>query len=175
MATAKSKANKKSRAGTRGAWPPFDPADQGRAMDEIKILQGIIADQEGNRLKLRNWGISLLSILTVAFLSEDALRIHPLSYFVIAMAFVGLFYLLEIYHAVAEYRAMDRSRAVEDCLRQRRRAYHGPLIGISLIQRFKKGELKKIARLRRIYLPYLVMSSVILLTIVLKTISPPVK
>ena len=151
----------------------WNPADEELGWREFTMLQGMIRDQEQNRLQLRSWGISLVSLFSVAYLAPEIVEIPTVAYCGATLILVGLFFALEIYHAVAEYRLMNRSREVEECLRRRKWGYYGPMIGVTLIQRIQFAEFRKIARLRRIHLPYLVMSIGIALTAIARLVGIP--
>jgi hypothetical protein len=167
------KAAKKKKGPRKFRDKEWNPADQDLGWREFSMIQGMIRDQEQNRLQLRSWGISLVSLFTVAYLAPEIVEIPTAAYCGATLILVGLFFALEIYHAIAEYRLMERSREVEECLRRRKWGYYGPMIGVTLIQRIQFAEFKKIARLRRIHLPYLVMSIGIVLTAVAKLVGVP--
>ncbi len=101
------------------------------ALKEIEILNLAIARQEDIGLKIRGWCITLITALTIAFLSNELIT-NKETFFWITLFVIFLFYHIETLHRVAEIRAIRRSQRVEKIMRLGL-PYDGPDISRSLV------------------------------------------
>ncbi|HEV3319926.1 MAG TPA: hypothetical protein VG053_09420 [Solirubrobacteraceae bacterium] len=133
------------------------------ALDELHILAGIIERKEQVRLRQRNWIITAVSGLSIAFFS-DSHHISPSEYTAVTLATVVIFWLMETVYQHVEDRAIQRSRSLEELLRDGR-PYDGPLISESLSPRSLKDQLGYVARTflaPRVASPYLALVAVVI-------------
>jgi len=128
------------------------------ALDELHILAGVIERKEAVRLRQRNWVITAVSGLSIAFFS-DSTHIRPGEYAAVTLATVIIFWLMETVYQHVEDRAIQRSRHLEELLRDGR-PYDGPLISESLTPRPLKEQLQYVAQTflaPRVASPYLAL------------------
>jgi hypothetical protein len=126
------------------------------ALEELKILQSIIARQENNCMKLRGWAIGLVTALTVVFTSKDTLIVKS-EYILLACIMIALFLWLEVIYAVAGNRAIKRSIEVEEII-PKATGYKGPKIGANLKRKNTfRSQLDAFNNVR-IYVPYAVLA-----------------
>jgi hypothetical protein len=100
------------------------------ALDELQILAGVIERKEAVRLRQRNWVITAVSGLSIALFSKGV-DITAGDYAAVALATIVIFWLMETVYQHVEDRAIQRSRSLEETLREGR-PYDGPLISESL-------------------------------------------
>lgn len=100
------------------------------AFKELALLQSLIDRQEKNRLQFRNWYIGLLTATTIAFLSKDKF-LKNCDFLILGTGLTIIFAFLEVVYGITENRAIDRSLAVENQIRDGEN-YDGPKIGLSL-------------------------------------------
>ncbi len=100
------------------------------AFAEIKILNDIVSLQETVRQKIRNWAITLVSAVSVAYLSKD-IEISTHTYIIVCYSVLVLFLWADVIHRVAQSRAIKRTVQVEDCFSGQTQ-YDGPKIATSL-------------------------------------------
>jgi len=124
------------------------------ALEELKLVQAIITNQELVRLKIMGWGVAATIAISVAYLSEK-IDLPALSYLMLSVIIIGIFLWLDTVHRVAVDRAIERSGEIEECLRKEK-AYDGPKIGQSIS--VKNGIPYQLRSLKnvRVYGPYLV-------------------
>lgn len=133
------------------------------ALDELQILAGVIERKEAVRLRQRNWVVTVVSGLSIAFFS-DSRHIHPGEYVAVALATVMIFWLMETVYQHVEDRAIQRSRNLEELLREGR-PYDGPLISASLSPRSLTEQLRYVARTLlapRVASPYLALMAIVI-------------
>ena len=130
------------------------------ALEELKLVQAIINNQEQIRLKIMGWGVAATIAISVAYLSEK-IDLLPNSYLTLSVIIIGIFLWLDTVHRVAVDRAIERSGEVEESLRGER-AYDGPIIGKSVS--VKNGIPYQLRSLKnvRVYGPYLALSVAVL-------------
>ena len=130
------------------------------ALEELKLVQAIINNQEQIRLKIMGWGVAATIAISVAYLSER-IDLPPNSYLTLSVIIIGIFLWLDTVHRVAVDRAIERSGEIEESLRGER-AYDGPIIGKSIS--VKNGIPYQLRSLKnvRVYGPYLALSIAVL-------------
>lgn len=133
---------------------------------ELEIMQGIIARQEEMRMQCRNWYITIVTALTVAFFSKEV-SLGQRHYLLITLVLAASFLWLEVIHRVAEQRAMDRGLLIEQALRKEV-VYNGPSIGESFKDASTKGEQLKALNNIRLYATYLLLSLLAIIVSFLK-------
>lgn len=139
---------------------PADPPPI--ALDELRILAGVIERKEAVRLRQRNWAITVVSGLSIAFLSDSA-EIRTGAYVAVALATIAIFWLMETVYQHVEDRAIRRSRDLEEALREGRQ-YDGPLISESLSPRSVGEQLRYVARTffaPRVASPYAALTAIV--------------
>jgi hypothetical protein len=111
--------------------------DKDVAIEELKILQTIIHNQDIIFSRIRGWCVVVVGGISIGLLS-DKIQIPNAPYLAISTLIVFTFTWTEAIHRVAQKRAMTRSGDVESFLRGERE-YDGPLIRNSLnkTNRFK--------------------------------------
>jgi hypothetical protein len=128
------------------------------ALDELQILAGIIERKEAVRLRQRNWVITAVSGLSIALFSKGV-NVTASEYAAVALATIMIFWLMETVYQHVEDRAIQRSKKLEEILREGR-PYDGPLISESLSPRSLKEQLMYVARTffaPRVASPYLAL------------------
>lgn len=128
------------------------------ALDELQILARVIERKEAVRLRQRNWVITAVSGLSIALFSKSV-QIRPAEYAAVALTTIVIFWLMETVYQHVEDRAIQRSRRLEEILRQGQ-PYDGPLVSETLSPRSLGGQLKYIARTffaPRVASPYLAL------------------
>jgi hypothetical protein len=138
------------------------------ALDELRILAGVIERKEGVRLRQRNWVITAVSGLSIAFFS-DSHNIHPGEYAAVALATIAIFWLMETVYQHVEDRAIRRTRDLEELLRDGR-PYDGPLISDSLAPRSLQEQLQYVGRTflaPRVASPYVALIVIVIVFTVL--------
>lgn len=133
------------------------------ALDELQILAGIIERKEQVRLRQRNWVITAISGLSIAFFSDNS-HIHPAEYTAVALVTVVIFWLMETVYQHVEDRAIQRSLRLEELLREGL-PYDGPLISESLSPRSLEDQLRYVAHTifaPRVASPYLALVAVVI-------------
>lgn len=133
------------------------------ALDELQILAGVIERKEAVRLRQRNWVVTAVSGLSIAFFSSSR-GIRPGEYAAVALAMIVIFWLMETVYQHVEDRAIQRSRELEALLRERR-PYDGPLISESLSPRALDDQLRYVAHMflaPRVASPYLALIAIVI-------------
>lgn len=128
------------------------------ALDELRILAGIIERKEAVRFRQRNWVITAVSGLSIALFSKGV-NVTPGEYAAVAMATIVIFWLMETVYQHVEDRAIQRSRNLEEILREGR-PYDGPLISESLSPRSLQEQQTYVAKTflaPRVASPYLAL------------------
>lgn len=141
---------------------PKDAAPQ-VALDELQILAGVIERKEAVRMRQRNWVITAVSGLSIALFSKSV-DIHPCEYVAVAMATIVVFWLMETVYQHVEDRAIQRSKRLEEILRDGL-PYDGPLISESLSPRSLEEQLQYVARnffAPRVASPYLALVLIVI-------------
>lgn len=136
------------------------------ARDELQILAGIIERKEQVRLRQRNWVITTVSGLSLAFVSDNV-GLGRGEYLALALSSIMIFWLMETVYQHVEDRAIRRSRDLEQILREGR-PYDGPLISDSLSPR---GLVDQIGYVRRTFLAPRVASPYVALTLIVLAFS----
>ena len=125
------------------------------ALEELKLVQSIIHNQEQMRVKVVGWCIAIISAISIAYLSKK-LELPSNSYFGLSLAIVSIFLWLDTVHRVAVDRAIIRSGEIESFFRKEIE-YDGPKIGKSISVKngipYQFRSLKNV----RVYGPYLVL------------------
>lgn len=101
------------------------------AIDEMKILRDIAKHQEDQRLKIKGWLITLVTALSIAYLTKK-LSISALQYVGLSLLLSVLFLWLDVVFKVAQNRALKRCADVENYLRVGAGNFDGPLISVTL-------------------------------------------
>lgn len=96
------------------------------AIEELKILQSIIKNQDSIFSKIRGWCVVVVTGISGGFLSEK-IQLESAPYFAISVFIIFLFTWTEAVHRVAQMRAINRSGNVESYLRGELQ-YDGPQI-----------------------------------------------
>lgn len=133
------------------------------ALDELHILAGVIERKEAVRLRQRNWVVTGVSGLSIAFFSSAG-HIRPSEYAVVALATIMIFWLMETVYQHVEDRAIQRSRKLEEILREGR-PYDGPLISESLLPRSLGEQLRYVSRTffsPRVASPYIALVAIVI-------------
>jgi hypothetical protein len=133
------------------------------ALDELQILAGVIERKEAVRLRQRNWVITAVSGLSIAFFSNSH-GIQPGEYAAVTLATIVIFWLMETVYQHVEDRAIQRSRDLEALLREGR-TYDGPLISESLSPKSLDEQLRYVARTflaPRVASPYLALTVIVI-------------
>jgi uncharacterized membrane protein len=133
------------------------------ALDELQILAGVIERKEAVRLRQRNWVITAVSGLSIALFSRGV-DIHPPEYAAVALTTIVVFWLMETVYQHVEDRAIQRSRRLEELLRDSR-PYDGPLISESLSPRSLKEQTQYVSRnflAPRVASPYLALVLIVI-------------
>jgi len=125
------------------------------ALEELKLVQSIIHNQEQMRIKVVGWCIATISAISVAYLSQK-LNLPPKSYFSLSLIIILIFLWLDTVHRVAVDRAILRSGEIESFFRKEIE-YDGPKIGKSISVKngipYQFRSLKNV----RVYGPYLAL------------------
>jgi hypothetical protein len=114
------------------------------ALDELQILARVIERKEAVRLRQRNWMITAVSGLSIALFSKGV-DIRPGEYAAVTLATILIFWLMETVYQHVEDRAIQRSKRLEEILREGH-PYDGPLISESLSPRSVKEQATYAAR-----------------------------
>lgn len=134
------------------------------ALTELEILAKIIERKEQVRLRQRNWVITAVSGLTLAFVSDKS-HIDSSEYAAVTLATVTIFWLMETVYQHVEDRAIKRSRTLERILREGH-SYDGPLISESLSPRSPTEQLRYVRQTflaPRVASPYLALIVVVVI------------
>ena len=102
------------------------------ALEELKIFQKTISDHEDVFLKIRGWSITLVSAISVGYLS-DRISISYFEYVFLSLMIVVFFSWSEAIHRVAQTRAKNRSGEIEQAIRGEIE-YNGPSIRATFTQ-----------------------------------------
>ena len=125
------------------------------ALEEFKLVQSIINNQEQIRVKVVGWCIATISAISVAYLSKK-FQFSPGSYFAVSLTIIVIFLWLDTVHRVAVDRAIIRSGEIESFFRKEV-DYDGPKIGKSIS--VKNGIPYQLRSLKnvRVYGPYVAL------------------
>ena len=133
------------------------------ARDELQPLASIIERKEQVRLRQRNWVITIVSGLSLAFVSENV-GLGRGEYLALALSSIAIFWLMETVYQHVEDRAIRRSRDLEEILREGR-PYDGPLISESLAPRALGEQVAYVGRTflaPRVASPYMALTLIVL-------------
>jgi hypothetical protein len=86
-------------------------------LEELKLVQFIIHNQEQMRIKVVGWCIATISAISVAYLSLK-LNLPSKSYFSLSLIIILIFLWLDTVHRVAVDRAIFRSGEIERFFRK---------------------------------------------------------
>lgn len=127
------------------------------ALEELRLLESIIAKHDDLRAHMMNWAVGLVTALSAAYLSDKSGLDHW--GFLTVGAFVALlFFWMDAVYKVAQDRAIKRAALVEQHLRQLNekepQPYDGPRIGESLSPANTWKEQWYAASRIRLWFPY---------------------
>ena len=114
------------------------------ARQELDILAKIIERKENVRLRQRNWLITIVAGLGLAYLSSDS-RLSRAHFLLLVVFIVVIFWATETIYQNVEDRAIARFRDVERVLRDGH-AYIGPKISESLAPPGLRQQLEYLRR-----------------------------
>lgn len=100
------------------------------AMSELQLVQQVIQQHTELRNRIVAWSVTLNTAVIVA-LSSQTVHLPKERFLFVALMITLVFFWLDTVHKVTENRAIDRSNAIESCLRGEG-SYDGPQIGRSL-------------------------------------------
>lgn len=133
---------------------------QAIAIEELKLVQAIISNQENTRLKIMGWGVAAVVAISVSYLAERV-NMPPSSYLGPSVIIIGLFLWLDVIHRVSVDRAIERSATIEQYLRDGD-DYDGPKIGLSMsVSNGLSYQLNAVKNIR-VYAPYLALTGAVL-------------
>jgi hypothetical protein len=104
------------------------------AIEERKIIQDIIHNQEAIRMKLVGWCITIISGFTIALYSQNV-HLSSCKYLVFTLTVVLVFFLLDIVNRQVFFKMLKRSRAVEGMIQNSGSDYDGFKIEESMAQK----------------------------------------
>ena len=141
------------------------------ALEELRLLQGVIGQQDELASRFIRWAGTILLALAAFYLqplSEGAAsgagetsRIGPWTFFLLSTGVIVLLAWMSAIFRLAEHRAIDRAAEVEKFLRRPKKLeYDGPLIGKSLDETNCPKEQFKIVWTARISGPFLLLEMV---------------
>jgi hypothetical protein len=115
------------------------------ALEELKMLQAIIARQDEFKMKTKSWAVTVLAAITTLYLTGRP-PLKDLHFVVLSVLIVFAFLLVEGIYGATEALAENRVRKVEDVLRTSDpQSYDGPMIFDSLREKVTlRGVLKSI-------------------------------
>lgn len=104
-------------------------------LEELRLIQNIIAQQQDLRTRAVAWSVALNTGLIIARFS-DTIQLAAWVYLCVALLATALFFWLDTTYKVAEDRAIERSNQIEESIRTdpAATAYDGPKIGLSFIE-----------------------------------------
>jgi uncharacterized membrane protein len=124
------------------------------AMEELKLLEAIIARQDEFKSRTQNWAVTLVAALTAVYWTGQA-HIGPFQFLFIVCALSVAFMFFEAIFGSAESLAEDRVRLVEESLREPRAPkYDGPMICDSMRGKFTLSRAIRSIRYPRTWLLY---------------------
>jgi len=129
------------------------------ALEEWKIVQDVIHDQEEIRFKIKGWAVALISAISITFLSKK-INFSSAEYLFISVGIVLLFFWTDVIHRVAQDRSQKRTFDIE-CFLRRKTEYDGPKVSISLSRANTIKEQLRSAKHARVHFPYLVLLFII--------------
>ncbi|UCE59909.1 MAG: hypothetical protein JSU63_20995 [Phycisphaerales bacterium] len=100
------------------------------ALEELKLLQAIIARQDQMRFRIKTWATTIFSALSLALFTEK-IELSTSSFLLAALLVSGLFWALDAIYRTSEERAIRRAKVVEECI-ESAGPYKGPKIAASL-------------------------------------------
>lgn len=125
------------------------------ALEELKIIQDVIYDQEAIRFKIKGWAVALITAISIAFLSKK-INFSSTEYLFTSVGIVLLFFWTDVIHRIAQDRAQKRALNIERFLRGETE-YDGPKVSISLSRDNTIKDMLRSAKNVRVYFPYLVL------------------
>jgi len=132
-----------------------------KAFEELKIFQKSISDHDAAFNKIRGWSITLISAISVGYLS-DRLAISKLDYLSLSLMIVLFFSWSEAIHRVAQSRATKRTGEIERAIRGEIE-YTGPFIRKTFKQGNSFSDQVVAVRKPRFYVTYLSLVVIILI------------
>lgn len=120
------------------------------ALEEFRMIQTIIINHEALFDKIRGWCITLISAISVAYISDD-ISISAAPYIILSWFIIFFFAFTEAVHRVAHGRAMNRSEDVENQLSNNCLNYDGPKIRKSLKTGVTLPDLKEFSNKLRFW------------------------
>ncbi len=147
--------------------PPPDPVEM--AIEEWKLLNGIIGRLEEVEYKIRSWLFPLLTALAVAlYFKQD--EIPKIVFPLIATFLIFVFMAIELIHRPPKHKAIIRAGKIEEFLRDpTKKVYDGPKITESLSKDRWPG-VKKECRRMISHGPYIPLFCFVLFLIILVAI-----
>ncbi len=130
------------------------------ALEELKILQEIIARHDDISFKIKGWCVTLITAIILA-IKSGKFSISVSSGLVLLGGISILFLWVDIIYRVAEDRAISRSREVERLIRDHI-VYDGPQIAESLSVKTTFMDQMSSLNNIRIYVPYIAISIIVL-------------
>ena len=102
------------------------------ALEEWKLLDGVIARLEDVEYKIRSWLFPLLTALAVAPVYSVDVDVPEWFFLAVSLILVAAFMAIELIHRLPKRQAINRARDVEEFLRGKKAVYDGPKMTISL-------------------------------------------
>ena len=137
------------------------------ALEERKIIQEIIHNQEAIRMKLVGWCITIISGFTIAFHSKT-IEILGYEYGIFAGLVVVVFFLLDIVNRSVFYKMIKRSKAVESMIQDSANKYDGFKIEKTMSEPTQWNNIKYDFRLIS---PYMALIIIILSSFFVKQVT----
>ena len=130
------------------------------ALEELKILQQIVARHDDLSFKIKGWCVTLVTAIILA-IKSDKYSISVSSGLSLLFGISLLFLWIDVIYRVAEDRAISRSRQVERLIRDHI-VYDGPKIAESLsVKTTFMNQMRSLNNIR-IYVPYISISIIVL-------------
>jgi len=131
------------------------------ALEELKLLQFIAQNQDNLRFKIRGWCAALITALVVSYMSQE-IALSATQFVITSSLILFLFLWLDVLYRVAQDRAYNRSKIVEENLRGIGK-YSGPLIRDSLsVPNSIEDQLLSLNNIR-VYGPYVFLFIIVML------------
>lgn len=140
--------------------------DKERALDELRILQGIVARHDDISFKIKGWCVTLITGIMLALKSGN-FAVSTKSSLILAFGISLLFLWVDVVYRVAEDRAIDRSDEIEKLMRDESE-YDGPKIVMTLRKPNTLSDQYKSLKNVRIYLPYLILTMIVIIVSIIK-------
>jgi len=87
------------------------------ALEERKLIQSIINQQEDASFKIRGWAIALFTGITFIYFKQVDNELSDIAYFMVILALSFLFYWIEKRHMEAFFKLVVRASDVENILK----------------------------------------------------------